>query len=70
MRVPNALAALVRRTSLDVSAKDFAKVRCSCGKNGFKNVGIFSSRLFRVRRIAAIPGLALVNGKAGLNTYT
>lgn len=70
INVPNALAALVRRTSLEVSAKDFANVRCSCGKNGFKNVGIFSSRLFSVRRIAAAPRLAPNKGKADSSTYT
>lgn len=53
IRVPKALAARALRTSLEVSAKHFAKVRCSCGKNGFKKVGIFSRRLLRARRIAA-----------------
>ena len=71
MRVPSALAALVRKTSLEVSAKDFANVRCSCGKNGFKKVGIFSSRLFNVRRIAAVPKLALLQreGKTRKPTF-
>lgn len=53
MRVPRAFAARVRSSSLDGSASDLAKVRCSCGRKGFKNVGIFSSRLFKVSRIAA-----------------
>ncbi len=46
------LAARLRRSSLEVSASDLAKVRWSCGRNGFRAVGIFSSRLLRVRRIA------------------
>jgi hypothetical protein len=54
MRVPRHFAALDRNTSLDVSAKDFAKVRCSCGKNGLRNVGIFSNKLLRVSKIAAM----------------
>lgn len=53
IRVPNALAALERTISLDVSANDFANVRCSCGRKGLRNVGIFSKRLLRVRRTAA-----------------
>jgi hypothetical protein len=52
--VPRHLAALVRNTSLEVSAKDFAKVRCSCGRNGLRKVGIFSNKLLRVSRMAAI----------------
>ena len=54
IRVPSALAALDRNTSLVGSANDFANVLCSCGRNGFKNVGIFSSILFNVKRIAAV----------------
>ena len=54
INVPNALAALVRSNSLEVSARDLANVRCNCGKNGFKNVGIFSSRLLRVYKMAAL----------------
>ena len=65
IRVPNALAALVRKVSLEVSARDLANVRCSCGRNGFKNVGIFSSRLFSVRRIAAIPRLGARQRQSG-----
>ena len=52
-RVPRALAALDLRTSLVVSARDFANIRCSCGRNGLRARGIFSSRLFRVSSIAA-----------------
>ena len=52
-KVPKAFAARERRTSLPVSANDFAKVRCNCGKKGFRNSGIFSSRLFNVNKIAA-----------------
>ena len=52
MSVPSALAALDRKSSLVVSAKDFANVLCNCGRKGFRKVGIFSSRLFNVRRIA------------------
>ena len=59
--MPRAFAALDRRTSLDGSAKDFAKVRCSCGKKGFRNVGIFPSMLFRVSRIAPTMLLAMFN---------
>lgn len=51
--VPSAFAALERNTSLEVSARDLANVRWSCGRNGLRNVGIFSSRLFNVSRIAA-----------------
>src|SRR4051812_26227306 len=54
MRVPNAFAARVLNTSLEVSAKDLAKVRCNWGRKGLRNVGIFSRRLFKVRRIAAL----------------
>lgn len=53
IRVPSAFAALDRRTSLEVSAKDLANVRWSCGRKGFRRVGIFSKRLFRVSKIAA-----------------
>lgn len=53
IRVPSAFEARTLMTSLEESANDFAKVRCSCGRNGFKNVGIFSSKLFRVNKIAA-----------------
>ena len=52
MRVPNAFAALDRNVSLVVSANDLAKVRCSCGRNGFKEAGIFSSKLLSVKRMA------------------
>ena len=53
IRVPKAFAARALRTSLVVSARDFANVRCNCGKKGFKNVGIFSRRLFSVNNMAA-----------------
>ena len=53
IRVPNAFAARVLNRSLDVSAKDFAKVRCNCGKNGFKYVGIFCNSELSVSKIAA-----------------
>ena len=53
-KVPRAFAALDLRTSLVVSARDLAKVRCNCGRKGLRKRGIFSSRLFRVSSIAAI----------------
>lgn len=61
IKVPKAFAALDRRTSLEGSAKDLAKVRCSCGKKGFRNVGIFPSMLFSVSRIAPSMQLAMLN---------
>ena len=54
IRVPSALAALDLKVSLEGSASDFANVRCSCGRKGFSAAGIFSSKLFSVRRIAAL----------------
>jgi hypothetical protein len=54
MRVPSAFAARVLKTSLEVSANDLANVRCSCGKKGLRNVGIFSRRLFKVNKTAAL----------------
>jgi len=50
--VPRALAARLRSTSLEVSASDLANVRCNCGRKGLSAVGIFSSRLLSVRRMA------------------
>ncbi len=58
INVPRALAARLRSSSLDVSASDLAKVRCNCGRNGFRSVGIFSKRLFRVNRMAALSSSA------------
>ena len=57
IKVPRALAALDLSISLEGSAKAFANVLCSWGKKGFKNVGIFSRRLFSVNKIAAIRSL-------------
>lgn len=52
IRIPKPLAALFRDTSLEVSASPLANVRCSCGKNGFTNRGIFSRSLFRAKKTA------------------
>lgn len=59
IKVPSALAARDRSTSLVVSASDLANVRWSCGKNGLRAVGIFSSRLLRVSRMAALTSVDL-----------
>jgi hypothetical protein len=52
MSVPRALAALLRKTSLEGSARDLANVRWSCGKKGLRKSGIFSSKLLRVSKMA------------------
>ena len=52
--MPKALAALDLRSSLVESAKDLAKVRCSCGRNGLRKMGIFSSRLLSASNIAPV----------------
>lgn len=50
--VPSAFAALDRNSSLVVSARDLANVLCSCGRKGFKDRGIFSSKLLSVSKMA------------------
>ena len=52
IRVPRAFAALDRRSSLAASARDLAKVRWSCGRNGLRKSGIFSNRLLSASKIA------------------
>lgn len=54
MSVPSAFAALDRKSSLVVSARDLAKVLCNCGRKGLRKVGIFSNKLLRVRRMAPV----------------
>ena len=70
IKVPSAWAARDRKTSLEGSANDLAKVRCSWGRNGLRNRGIFSSKLFKVSKIAPIQSLEReVRGYAGDNLH-
>lgn len=54
IKVPRAFAARARKISEEVSASDLANVRWSWGKKGLRKVGIFSSKLLSVSRIAAL----------------